>query len=297
MFGRGGVPLTLTLKSPNRWGFSDARAATALLVVAAACGYVLIALPRTAIPKQTPALRCTAAELADVERKDLALAAKVPTSAIALALDALLVEQGEAEREITETVDTQTWRKGRIRDTVAAFRRAEGDAALLSMRARAVVRMQQALDLTLPPEQVQGVLGGFPTILRETMASRDGVIVAPALVVRVLYKVRWNVVMGLPPLHALERPERRAYSGWFGLHVVDGPPIARLDVLKVYAAEGGAYVNEARGVLGYVGGDPAGARRAFERADAIRPSFHLRNMARAAKRAEYTMETSPPPGG
>lgn len=222
-------------------------------------------------------------------RKDRALASKAPTSAVALALDAVLVEQGEAEREITETVDKQTWRRGRIRDTVAAFRRAEGDAALLPMRSQAVERMQQALDLTLPPEQVQGVLGGFPTILRETFASRDGVIVAPPLVVRTLYKVRWNVVMGLAPLHALERPERRAYNGWFALHVVDGPPIARLDVLKAYAADGGAYLHEARGVLGYVGGDPAGARRALERADAARPSFHLRNMIRAATRAEYTM--------
>jgi hypothetical protein len=222
-------------------------------------------------------------------RKDRALAKQAPSSPIALALDALLVEQGEAEREIVETVDKKTWRQGRIRDAVAAFRRAEGDGALLAMRARAVERMQQALDLRLPPEQIQGVLGGFPTILREVLASRDGVILAPALVVRTLYKARWNVIMGLPPLHALERPERRAYNGWFGLHVVNGPPLARLDVLKAYAADGGPYLQEARGVLGYVGGDPAGARRAFERAYAVRPSFHLRNMIRAAKRAEYTI--------
>ncbi len=284
-----GDALTLTLKNPGRWGFSDARGASALLVVAAVCGYVLIALPRTAIPKQTPALRCSDEDLAEMVRKDRALASQAPTSPIALAVDALLVEQGEAEREITETVDKQTWRKGRIRDAVAAFRRAEGDAALLAMRARAVERMQQALDLKLPSEQVQGVLGGFPTILRETLASRDGVILAPSLVVRTLYKVRWNVVMGLAPLHALERPERRAYNGWFGLHVVNGPPLARLEVLTAYGADGGPYLQEARGILGYVGGDPAGARRAFERANAVRPSFHLRNMIRAAKRAEFTI--------
>jgi hypothetical protein len=226
----------------------------------------------------------------DVDRE---AAAQASSSPLALALDAILIEKGESERALVETLDTQTWRRGRIEELLAAFRHAEGDAALVKLRARAIERLQAAIDLTLPKEQRPAVLGDFPVLLREALASRDGEIVAPPLFVRTLAKVRWNVIMGLPRLYALDRIEHRTYHGWYALHGDNGPWVARLDELNLYAALGGPFVQEARGVIGYRGGDPAGARRAFERADAARPSLHLRNMIRAAKRAEYTMANSP----
>lgn len=277
----------------TRFGFSTAQTATALLLVAAVCGHVLIALPRTAIPKETPALQLDPVAVNKVFAADRTFAAQAPTSPVALALDALLLEKGESERVPTETYEAQTDRKERTAYTLKAFRRDEGEPALTKLRARAVERMQDALNLKLPPEQVQGVLGGFPTILRETFASRDGVIVAPDLVVRALYKVRWNVIVGLPPLFALEPVERLAYHGWFGLHVSNGPLQSRVEVLRRYAADGGYYVNESLGMLGYVGGEPAAALAMFERADAMRPSYRLRNLMRSAKRADYTMRHSP----
>lgn len=264
-----------------------------LLIVAAVCGHVLIALPRTAIPDETPALHLSAAAVAEVMAEDRKLARQAPSTPAALEVDALLFEKGEAERQIMEPSDAQAFRLQRARDALERLRKIDGADALLQLRARAVERLEDALNFKLPAEQIQSVLGGFPTILRETLASRDGVIVAPQLVIRTLYKVRWNVTMGLPQLFALKPVERLAYNGWFALHVATGPIDARLSVLKAYEADGGFYVNEARGALGYVGGDPAGARVALERAEAARPSYRLRNWIRSAKRAEYTMATTP----
>lgn len=260
-----------------------------MLIVAVVCGYVLIALPRTAIPSETPALHYSREAADRVVAHDRALAKQAPTSPAALVLDALLLERGEVEREATETGETQTIRRERIQAALAALRTAGDETAALKLRARAVERMQDALDLKLPVEQVQGVLGGFPTILREALVSRDGELVAPSIVVRTLYKVRWNVIMGLPQLFALERVERIAYNGWFALHATNGPIDARLAVLNAYEKDGGRYADEARGVLGYVGGDPVGALRALERATAAHFSFRLRNWMRAAERAAFTM--------
>jgi hypothetical protein len=281
----------LPLTNAARWRFSGAGTASALLIVAAVCGHVLLALPRTAIPDEAPALHLSAAAVAEVVANDRTLAAHAPSTPAALEVDALLLEKGESERQLLETSDVQAIRLRKARDAVAMLTKADGAEAVLKLRARAVERMQDALDLKLPSEQVQGVLGGFPTILREARASRDGVIVAPQLVVRTLYKVRWNVIMALPPLYALQRVERLAYNGWFALHVATGPIDARLAVLRNYQADGGFHVNEARGALGYAGGDPAGARVALSLAEAARPSYRLRNWIRAAKRAEYTMAT------
>lgn len=220
---------------------------------------------------------------------DRTLAAKAPTSPVALALDGLLLEKGESEREPTELQENQMLRSQRIAYTLNAFKKREGEEALLSMRALAVERMQKALDLQLPKEELQAVMGNFATILKEALVTRDGLIVAPMMVVRTLAKVRWNVTMGLPQLYELEAAERRAYAGWFGLHGENGPLPARLDMLKVYADNGGHYVNEARAVLGYRGGDPTGALAVFTLAHQLRPSYRTRNFVRSAKRAENTM--------
>jgi len=279
----------MPLKDAALVGFSGARGAGVMLLVAAVCGYVLVALPRTAIPTDTPALQCSHDAVAAVLTRDRALAKQAPTSPAGLALDSLLLERGQVERDVSETSETQALRVERIARAMEALRSASDHTAVLKLRALAVERMQDALDLTLPAEQMQGVLGGFPTILREAMASRDGELVAPKIVVRTLYKVRWNVIMGLPQLFALERVEHVAYNGWFALHATNGPVDARLTVLKAYEAAGGLYADEARGALGYAGGDPAGALRALQRAVAARPSFRLRNWMRAAERAAYTM--------
>lgn len=260
------------------------------------CGHVLIALPRTAIPTAPPALHIDDATTLAIGKKDRALAAKAPTSPVARALDGLFLEKGESEREPTELQENQMLRTQRIAYTLNAFKKREGEEALLSMRALAVERMQKALDMRLPKEEQQAVIGNFPTILKEALVTRDGVIVAPMLVVTTLAKVRWNVTMGLPQLYGLEAAELRAYAGWFGLHGENGPLPSRLDTLKIYADNGGHYVNEARAILGYRGGDPTGAVAVFELAHQQRPSYRTRNFARSAKRAENTMIHQPIPG-
>jgi len=287
---------TLTLTEGARSRFSPAQTATAMLIVAAVCGHILLALPRTAIPTAPPALHIDDATTQAMRAMDRARAAKAPTSPVARALDHLLLEKGESEREPTELQENQMHRSKRIAFTLEAFKKREGEEALLSMRALAVERMQKALDLQVPKEEQQAVLGNFPTILKEALVTRDGLIVAPMLVVRTLAKVRWNVTMGLPQFYGLETAERRAYSGWFGLHGENGPLPVRLDMLKIYADNGGHYVNEARAILGYRGGDPTGALAAFELAHQVRPSYRTRNFARSAKRAENTMIQQRIPG-
>ena len=89
--------------------------------------------------------------------------------------------------------------------------------------------------------------------------TRDAEIVAPMFVVRTLYKARQNLLCGNEPDTGFERVEKLAYYGWQSLHAARLPPAQRLGALRRYAQAGGQHVDEARGVLLFLGRDFVGA--------------------------------------
>ena len=43
-------------------------------------------------------------------------------------------------------------------------------------------------------EEIEGLFGGFPEIMERYGLMRDGVLIAPRLTLRSLYKARWNAI-------------------------------------------------------------------------------------------------------
>jgi hypothetical protein len=150
------------------------------------------------------------------------------------------------------------------------------------MRAYAVTQFEAALGGELPAAQVKGLLGVFPHVLMQHLATRDGVELAPHFVVRTLFKARWNRMCGAQPEAELSAIEKRAYFGWMGLHAANLPLREREKALLSYAAAGGANAEQAVGVLAFVERDYARAASSLEHAYAKQASLRLRNYWRGA---------------
>ncbi len=271
----------------NKAGMSDAVAASGLLVLAPSCALLLLALPRPVTPKHPPALRLPARQVAAAIARDRDLARAAPGSKTARHLEELLSQKGESEREPTEPVPVYEKRRARFSRTIVKLRNESGERAVLALRARALEKLEAALDLTLSEKQAQSILGSFPVLLQRYGATRDGRIVAPHFVIRTMFKARWNIIHSLEPTYGLSRIERLAHFGWLALHADDAPISLRLQALEQYAAAGGQRVPEARGVLQFLAGDYASAAESFEKARRNRGTLRLRNYALAAQHAAH----------
>jgi hypothetical protein len=253
-----------------------------LLVAAAAAGALLICLPRAVEPSELPALVLDAAQVAAQERSDAELAA-LPATAEAEQLLALFHGFGETEVVSLDNAQLREQRRHTLHRLQELLRQKAGARAVLALRARALARLEAALDGALEGPDVKGWLGVFPNVLEQYQVTRDGLEVAPHFVVRTLYKARWNKLCNLPVEADLSPIERQAYFGWLGLHAGNLPVAERRQALVGYAAAGGEQAEQAQGVLAYLDRDYAGAEKALERAYARAPSLRLRNYLRGAQ--------------
>lgn len=269
----------------NAWKMSDGIAATALLIVAPACAAILLALPRPVEPNQLPSLRLNAKQVAQTWVGDQASAKDAPRSPPAVQLRALLLEEGRSERALSESPGAFQRRRDQIRQALAAVRRLEGEKAILALRAQAVTELESGLDLALPSDQTEGLLGSFPSFLQRYRAAKDGVLVAPRLVVRTMFKGRWNMLHELPSTYALSPVERLAYYGWLALHA-DGAPLAlRYAALEQYQTAGGRSVAEAKGTLLFLDGQFEKAVHNLQDAFRQHRTLRLRNYVLGAQQA------------
>jgi hypothetical protein len=264
----------------------------ALFALTNVCALVLFALPRALAPNEPPPLVLDRASVDAVLAADRAASARAPDTKAAQALDSAFLELGAAE-DGGEAGEVLMRRKQSLARIYARFVLDAGEPAALALRARSLERFEAALALRLSDAETKRVLGLFPEAAARYRALRDGLPVAPHLVLRTLYKVRWNLAMGLAPDYALAATEHRAYYGWLALHADNLDPVARSAALAQYGRAGGTHVAEAKGVLAFLEHDYTLAVAALTEAQRETPSLRIRNWLRGAMVAEQAGREAP----
>ncbi len=110
----------------------------------------------------------------------------------------------------------------------------------------------------------------------------DGAWRAPDIVVRALFKARFNATLRRPLTEGLHPIELEAYWGWLALEAEEAPIDRRLEALDEYEAVVERTFPEARGVLLFHAGEFLEAAERFEEAYAETGNVRLRNHAMAA---------------
>jgi hypothetical protein len=264
---------------------SEPIAALLLLTLTTACAGLLLAQPRSVPPFELPSLVLPEDAVRAAIAKDAQDARKAPSTAAARAFETLLDEQGQVEAHGSEGSESYASRRAALVQSYKTLAGEAGEAAALRLRAKGVQRLEDALELRIDTTRARAVIGALNSVLERENASRDGYLVAPRFVIRTLYKARWNLLAGLPPDHAFERIERRAFYGWQALHSESVPTEKRVAALHEYGLAGGDHVEEALGILLFRLGDYAQSARALETAYRKQGSIRLRNNLLAVRSA------------
>ncbi len=261
---------------------------------AASCAGFLLALPRPTVPRGTPALVLDRAAVAEVEEEDERLARGYPSDLEQMfaqpddsptpqtdmqKIRALYLDWGAAEAGGGGSYSVS--RGAAMRAAVSAVLAREGQDAIRALRAALLLRLPRALSGTDDEELDAALLGAFPRMLTRYGLTREGRVVGPAFVVRVLYAARFNMMLGLAPTQDFADEESRAYWGWLALGAPVDPAL-RLDALGRYEAAGGQHALEARAALLYALGRGIDASSLYEEAYRRTGNLRLRNHAMAA---------------
>ncbi|MFW2388457.1 MAG: hypothetical protein ACN4G0_08975 [Polyangiales bacterium] len=211
----------------------------------------MLAVPQPVDPWEMPSLVLDRAEVADAIDLDRALAKETPDSDEARALRSLFLEHGRAEANPPYERREYDRRQVQIHEAMTAFTNTHGKGSLAAMRADAVehaVRLLGEIGFDARDDET-GIIGGFTQILEQYGAVRDGVLLAPPLTPRVLYKARWNSVHRLPFAEGFSRIEKQAYWGWLALHAWGKPLQKRREALLAYRDAGGIGSEEAKALF------------------------------------------------
>nr|MDQ3033847.1 hypothetical protein [Myxococcota bacterium] len=169
-----------------------------------------------------------------------------------------------------------------LRAELDAIAQAHGDEAIAAIRAADVERMIRALAGEGDDRARAQAVGAFRRSLERWGAIDGDRRVAPEIVVRALFAARWNAVHGRALTEGLGPVHLRAYHGWLALEADTAPSAMRERAIDAYREAGGAWADEARGVLAWRGGAFDEAASAFARAHEESGVVRLRNHALAA---------------
>jgi hypothetical protein len=245
-------------------------------VAASAAGTLAIAWPAPVEPREMPALVLERRETDAVAKTDSANAARLSANEITSNIEALLRENNLAEVRGPENGNTQGLRAANLRALSTDLEREGGEAALTALRAKAVVAFERAIS-SAPLERHAELVGSLPRVTERYGITRAGVLVAPAFVLRTLFKARWNHLIGKAPTWRLAPVEVRAYYGWL-ITGAEGAVLSdRIRAFSDYVEAGGTREGEIAGILYSQSGQNESAKEAFLRALDAHFDFRLRN--------------------
>jgi hypothetical protein len=265
-------------------------------VAAAAVIGALLAVPQAVDPWEMPSLVLDRAGACDAIERDRALAEQAPDDAEAETLRSLFLDHGRSEANPPYAVTVYDQRQASIYRATKALIEKDGRGAIEAMRAYAVEELMRVLrdGMQEPEDDYElGVLGGFPEVLRQYGVVHGGVLIAPELTVRALYKARWNSIHRLPFVEGLSPIELQAYWGWLALHGWGKPLAKREEALVEFRKAGGFGAEEAAALFDLLGGRPDRASKSLEKLYAARGELRLHNLALGALHA--TLGPSIPP--
>ena len=265
-------------------------------VVAAAFVGATLAIPQAVDPWEMPSLVLDRATASDAIRFDEALATDAPRSAESETLRSLFLEHGRAEANPPYALREYDRRQAASHRATQALLAEAGPPALDAMRARAVedfVRVFYDRPGEAHNDEAIAILGGFPEIVARYGLVRGGVVIAPELTVRVLYKARWNSIHRQPFVDGFSTVELQAYWGWMALHGWGQPLDKRETALLSFRDAGGTGTEEAAALFDLLGGRPDRAAASLQQLYASRGELRLRNMALGALHAALLQAGAP----
>jgi hypothetical protein len=265
-------------------------------LVAAALTGAMLAIPQPVDPWEMPSLVLDRTAVSDAIGLDETLADDAPDSAEAQALRTLFLDHGRSEANPPyERLDYDE-RQAAIHYANEALVGKHGAAAVAGMRASAVEKFVYVLADDSGEERDDyetGVLGGIGTVFENYGVTRDGVLVAPPLTVRVFYKARWNSIHRRPFTEGFSQVELQAYWGWLALHGWGKALDEREEALVEFRDAGGFGTQEAAALFDVLEGRPDRAAKSLETLYAASGQLRLRNLALGALHATLLRTGSP----
>lgn len=250
----------------------------------AACLSVVLMIPTPVAPRELPTLVVAHSVDAAQRARLRDLASRAPTSESARALEALVANAGR--REVHHVASARELAAEELEATarVRAVITRDGRPAIAALRAKAVLAFASAFEPGVDPDHESApILGSFGAALTRWGVVRSARLVAPALVLRVLYAARWNVIVRLPPTSGFGRAELRAYFGWLLLHAPGLSRDARRDAFFAFAETTSPdEASRTLAVLEFAEDDFLGAATTFSRLAAVHGDLRLRNAALAS---------------
>jgi hypothetical protein len=285
------VQLVLELPSVTESGFK-----LICWVVAAALVGATLAIPQAVDPWEMPSLVLDRAAVSDAIRFDQALAGEAPNSEEAQKLRSLFLDHGRSEVNPPYEVSEYDQRQVAIHRATQALLDRHGRHAFEAMRALAVEDFARAFhDGNYEPQNDEEIamMGGFSEIAERYGLVHRGVVVAPELTVRALYKARWNSIHRQPFVDGFSQIELQAYWGWLALHGWGKPLEKREEALVAFRDAGGFGAQEAAALFDLLSGRPERAARSLQRLYAVRGELRLRNMGLGALHAALSQSQAP----
>lgn len=253
-------------------------------IVAAGFAGAMLALPQPVDPWEMPSLVLDRAAVSDAIALDETLSKEAPDSEEARALRSLFLDHGRSEANPPYERREYDRRQAAIYRATKAVIEKHGEPAFEAMRADAVEELVRVLGdggREARTESEEGILGGFPTVLKQYGALRRDVIVAPPLTLRVFYKARWNSIHRRPFVEGFAPIEKQAYWGWLALHGWGKPLEKREDALLAFRDAGGFGTLEAAALFDLLEGNPARASNSLNQLYEASGQLRLRNFSLA----------------
>lgn len=251
-------------------------------IVAASLAGAMLAMPQPVDPWEMPSLVLDRGAASDAIGLDETLAKEAPDSDEARALRSLFLDHGRAEANPPYERREYDRRQAAIHYANKALIEKHGAPAFEAMRASAVEDFMRVLGdggREAQNEDEQGVMGGFAEVLKQYGTLREGVIVAPPLTLRVLYKARWNSIHRRPLVEGFSEIESQAYWGWLALHGWGKPLQKREDALLSFRDAGGFGTLEADALFQVLEGHPDQASKSLNELYEATGQLRLRNFS------------------
>ena len=254
-------------------------------VVAAALVGAMLALPQPVDPWEMPSLVLSRKAVANGIRQNEKFAATLSKSEEVDRLRSLFIGHGLAETNPPYSKVDYDSRQADIYHAIKALQEKQGPEAFGAMRARAIeefMRMFADGSRTLSSEDEVGAVGGFREILERYGAIFRGVLIAPEMTVRALYKARWNLIHRSRATNGFSEIELQAYWGWLALHGWGAPLAERREALVAYRDAGGANAREALALFELLERRPDSAAKLLDALYLEDRELRLRNLALGA---------------
>ena len=265
-------------------------------VAGAAVAGTMLAIPQAVDPWEMPSLVLDRQAAADAIRSDRSRAVDALASPEAETLRSLFLEHGQAEANPPYPSREYDRRQAAIHRATEALLANGGRPALDAMRSAAVEEFVGVFYERSSEERSDeeiAILGGFPEIETRYGLVRNGVVIAPELTLRALYKARWNAILRQPFVDGFSDIELQAYWGWLALHGWGQPLVRREEALIAFREAGGRGAEEAAALFDLLGGRPDRAATSLQNLYSATGELRLRNLGLGALHAALFRKGTP----